>query len=208
MQTRRPTRFRWSSPNAVTAIAMAAALVVLGACGALLWYADSAVDRTMADREVQLTEHALNHRLGEMLQDVTPSSVWSEAYDKVIRGYDPRFLHQTYGDNYQRFRDHNITVVFDGRDRAVYTGAEDQPVDARSIAPFIDALRPLLAKVRAEEARKLAVAPNAMGLNRRVGVSAGVRVGREVFLAGASTIVPEVDYTKPIPPGRPRLALV
>jgi signal transduction histidine kinase/CheY-like chemotaxis protein len=183
------------------AIAMAAALVVLGACGALLWYADQAVDRTMEDREVQLMGYALNHRLVEMLQDVTPSSVWSDAYEKAAGPPDPKFLHSSYGDNYQRFRDHNITVVFDGRDRPIYAGSEDEPVDAKAIAPFIHALRPLIAQLRAEEARKLAASPNLMGLDRRVGASTGLRVGHEVFLVGASTIVPEEDYERPIAPG-------
>ena len=194
-------RFRWTSPNAVVAIATAAALVVLGASGALLIYADRAVDRTMAEREQQLMAHALNHRLNEMLEDVTPSSVWSDAYHKVAHALDRKFLHSNYGDNYQRFRNHNITVVFDGQDRPVYTGAELQPVDAKSIAPFIEAVGPLLARLREDEAKRLVEAPGAMGLDRRVGLSAGVRVGREVFLVGASTIVPEADYAGVVKPG-------
>jgi signal transduction histidine kinase len=183
------------------AMAIAAALIVLTACFALIRYADSTVDEAMAQRESRLIASSVQHELMEVEEDVRPPTVWSEAYEILVRRPDWMWIHLNYGDNFQRFRGHSVTYIVDGRNRPVYASEAATIVNPASITDFVAASRGLVIAARAKEADRLAKTPKAVGLAREVSTAAGVRVGPRVYIASAATIVPEEGYTGVIEAG-------
>ncbi len=188
----------WGSPNAVMALAIAAALIVLAGAGALIWYAGTAVDRLTEARETQLMERAVQRRLTRLRDDLVSVAVWSEAYDKTTRSYDPAWAQINYGEYFHQYLHHDLSLVLDGRDRPLYASVDGLAVDAASIAPFVTAALPLAHKAREAGAQKIARRPDALGFDRLGVAESALRAGDRAYLAGAATIVPEPGYA-----GRP-----
>lgn len=192
-----PRRFL-SSPNQVTALALAAAVLVFAACGGLIYYASVSVDRITEARETQLMERAIERRLARLHDEVSSVAVWTEAYEKTARAYDAAWAHINYGAYYNQYLDHSATVVFDAQDRLIYAseGGEVKPLG--DFATFADATIPVVRQARAQAAQKIAANPKALAFQRVGAAEAAVRVGKRVYLVGASTVVPDPEYDRPL----------
>lgn len=192
------TRRLLSSPNQVTGLALAAAVLVFAACGGLIYYASVAVDRITEARETRLMERAIERRLARLRDEVSSVTVWTEAYDKTARAYDADWAHINYGAYYKDYLGHTATVVFDAQDRLIYAseGGEVKPLG--DFAAFADAMSPLVRQVRVQAAQKIAANPKALAFQRVGAAESAVRVGRRVYLVGASTVVPEPEYDRPL----------
>jgi signal transduction histidine kinase/ActR/RegA family two-component response regulator len=176
------------------AMAVAAALIVLGACAALLVYADQAVDRISGEREAQLARHVMDAELADVTEDVVAEGVWTEGYEKTTLRFDPAWVDANYGVSLHDVRRHQRTVIFDGQDRPIYVSVDGRMSPASADPAFVAAARPLLAAARAKAARRVIEDPAGEGLARQGVASAALRAGSRIYLAGATTIVPEPGY--------------
>ncbi|MGA0607351.1 ATP-binding protein [Phenylobacterium sp. VNQ135] len=180
------------------AMAIAVALILLTACGGLIYYASAAVNGITEARERQLMDRAIVRNLARLKDDVTSVAVWSDAYDFTARTYDPAWAQVNYGVYFAQYLRHDVSVVLDAHDRPIYAAIAGEKVQPARLAPFIVAIRPLVASARNRANRKIAADPKALGFARVGAAEAAVRVGERVFLASASTVVPEPDYAKPL----------
>jgi signal transduction histidine kinase/CheY-like chemotaxis protein len=180
------------------AIAIAVTLIVLAACGGLIYYASIGVNHITEARETRLMGRSVERRLERLKEDVASVAVWSDAYDFTARRFDPVWAHINYGAYFHQYLHHDVSVVLDAHDRPLYASIGGERVAAAELAPFIDAVRPVLAAIRRQSDQKTAAAPEALAFDRVAATEAAVRVGSRVFLVSASTVVPEPAYAKPL----------
>ncbi|MBW8814428.1 MAG: response regulator [Caulobacterales bacterium] len=180
------------------ALAVAAALIVLGACAALLVYADNAIDHITLVHEAELMRQVIDREVADVTEDVVAEGIWTEAYERTALRFDPEWTHANFGTSLHDVRQHHRTVIFDGADRAIYLAVDGRMVPTDADPDFVRASRPLLAAVRAESRRLLAANPRAEGQARQGVRSGALRAGSRLYLAGASSIVPEPGYRGPI----------
>ncbi|WP_133255235.1 hybrid sensor histidine kinase/response regulator [Phenylobacterium kunshanense] len=180
------------------ALAIAAALIVLAGCGALIWYSGAAVDRLTEARETRLMERVIARRESRLRDELASVAVWSDAYDRTARDYDPEWAQINYGDYFHPYMGHDLSLVFDAGDRVIYASVDGATVDPRSLAPFARAAVPLAANARRATAEKISRNPDALGFDRFGAAEAALKVGDQLFIAGAATIVPEPEYERPL----------
>jgi len=185
---------RWRSPNAVMGLAISAALIVLAACVALVFYADAAVDHMTDVREATLMRQAIDHRQREVGEDVRIVSMWTDGYQHTARRFDPAWVEVNYGHDLQRSRKHDVTVLFDARDRPIYAARAGDTVRPDAVAAFAAAVRPILADARGESDAKVGANPDVMGFDRQGSAQGAVRVGGKVYLVAAATVTPEPQH--------------
>ena len=199
---------RWvlSSPNALAALAVAAALIVLGASAMLQIYAAATVDGGAVAREARLMRYAISNHLEDVREDLIAQGIWSEAYEAAGDPARGQWFHPNYGLNLFEARKHSLTVVFNDRGRPIYAARAGESIDPAEIADFIAAVRPVVALARARSDELTAQRPTALGKARQTSAAAAVRVGNQAYLAAAATIVPEVGYRRPPRSGAPIVA--
>ncbi|TAJ73835.1 MAG: response regulator [Phenylobacterium sp.] len=185
---------RWRSPNAVMGLAVAAALIVLAACVALVFYADEAVNHLTSTREATLMQRAIAHRQLEVAEDVRIVSMWTDGYERTARRFDVRWVEINYGHDLQRSRKHDLTVLFDARDRPIYAAKDGDTVPPDAVAAFTAAARPVLAAARRQSEAKVAANPDAMGFDRQGSAMGAVTIGGRAYLAAAATVTPEPHH--------------
>ena len=186
----------FASLNGVVGLAMAAALVVIGACGALIFFTATAVDRIAEVRESELLERAIARRFARMTDDLTSATVWSEAYDHIAHRLDPAWARLNFGEYFNQYMGHDLSVVLNAQGRPVYAAVDGQDVATWQIAGFIQAAQPLAARVAALSAAKVDNNSKALGFSRVAAAHGAIRVGARVYLAAATTVVPEPGYAR------------
>jgi signal transduction histidine kinase/ActR/RegA family two-component response regulator len=186
----------WRSPNHVLVLACAVGVLILAACTALLYYVSAAVDGIAEASETQLMERSTERRLARLKDDVASVSVWSDAYDYTARRFDPEWSHTNYGVYFHQYLRHDTSVILDAYDKPLQAWIDGEIVDLASAAPFVDVTAPLVRAARLQAARKIAAKPSSLGFDRVGDAQAAVRVGNEIYMVGASTIVPEPQYEK------------
>ncbi|HEY0650961.1 hybrid sensor histidine kinase/response regulator [Phenylobacterium sp.] len=196
----------WSSPNAVVAMAIAAALIVLAASAVLQAYAAASVDDVAVAREAQLMRYAISNHLEDVREDLVAQGIWSEAYEAANDPSRRQWFHPNYGLNLFEARKHSLTVVFDGEGRPVYAALGGEQTDPAKVADFVAAVRPVVDLARARSDALTVQNPAALGKARQTSAAAAVRVGGQAYLAAAATIVPELGYAKPPRRGAPIVA--
>ncbi|TAL28929.1 MAG: response regulator [Phenylobacterium sp.] len=192
----------WRFSGGVLGLAIAAALIVFGACGVLVYYASVSVDRITEVRETRLMERSVVRRLARLKDDVVSVAVWTEAYDKTARRFDRDFAQVNYADYFFDYLRHDVTFIVDAQDRLTYGAVKGEVVDPRTLDGLMAASQTLRDVVRSEEAVRHRRDPKARGFARAATAQAAVRTGERVYLLAASTIVPEVEDAKPLLPGR------
>jgi signal transduction histidine kinase len=184
----------------VLPLALTGALTMLAVGGGAVLYAWSAIDALTARDETGLMARAIERKGVRLKEDVASVTVWTEAYDKTARRYDPAWADINYGQYFSQYMHHDLSVVIDARDRLIYASQGGEVAqDRRAFEPLVAAARPLIAKARAAERAKRRAAPAAKGFDR-IGQAEGfVAVGGKVYLLAASTVAPEVeDRARPL----------
>jgi len=189
---------RYRRRHAVTLIAICAVAIIMAGFVSLIFYGGVATNRITEERETALLQRAVDRRLATILEDVTSATVWTEAYEKSVAGVDRDWLDVNFGQYYAQYLKHDLTLAVNGRDRPFYASLGGEMVPTSRLGAFTAAVRPVLARLREREAARLAAAPDSLGFDRHVSAGAAVRVGREVYLVQASTVVPEPGYRGPL----------
>ena len=185
----------------IAALCVVVVVVFLAVAG-LVGYSAAAVDHLSEQSETQLVARASQRALAQMGEDVASAAIWTDAYLALDRN-DQEWLQVNFGDYYADFMHHDVTVVYDGSGVPVYASRNSEQVAPAAEAAFSRAVAPLVAAVRDESTSRRF--DDAGG--RRVGFDAVaarqsfIDVGGEVYLAAASTVVPEqvADARLPAP---------
>lgn len=177
-----------------TAVA-AAALVLVGSAG-LLAYASHSSNELAADREQRLLQRAMARKLERLKDDVSSATVWTEAYEKTALTFDPAWAHINYGDYFASYMEHDRTAALDGHGRVIYASDAGEVTSLASGEALASAAASLLSEVRAQERRQKGTRPDGqpLGFSRVAHAEAALRVGSDVYLVAASTVVPEDEY--------------
>ena len=143
------------------------------------------IDAHQARKEEGLVRLRLTRALETIGENLTTASVWDEAVDRMTAG-DVAWYDRNFGAFYAAQHTHQFTLGYDGTGRLFRISTLGRPAETQVGEPFGQAARPLIDALRAEAA----------GRDRSVTADAGVRlkaafvrVGDDVYVLGASTVV-------------------
>lgn len=157
---------------------------VIGMAGVLA-IVSRGIDAHQARKEEGLVKLRLTRALETIGENLTTASIWDEAVDRMTSA-DVGWYDRNFGAFYAAQHKHQFTLGYDGTGRLFRISTLGRPAEAKVGEPFGQAARPLIDALRAEAA----------GRDRTVAADAGVRlkaafvrVGDEVYVLGASTVV-------------------
>ncbi len=171
---------------AITLVALT--LVVLGA-GGLMAYAAAGIDRVQAAKERELARIRLDRTLNGLIQNINSSAIWNDSVITLAGEPDLAWIQSNFGDYYADFMGHAVTLVYDRHGQLILTSRNSEPVPAASEQAFVDAVAPLVARVRREAAAKHDRPRTSF--DAVVNRTAVVRAGDAIYLVGVGTVVPE-----------------
>lgn len=178
----------------VLPLALIGALTILAIGGGAVLYAWMSIDQLTVRRETGLMERALDRKRVRLKEDLASVTVWTDAYDKTARLYDPAWADTNYGQYFSQYMHHDLSFILDARGGLIYASSGGEVAsDLRPFEPLVRAGGPLLAKVRAAEAAKRAAKGDAKGFDRVGQAEAFVVSAGKVYLLAASTVVPEAE---------------
>lgn len=179
----------------VVASVLVAALVVGGIVG-VVTFAAAAIDRYELRKEQSLVQRRLDRTLEGLVDDLASATIWDDAVKATGPQWDAEWQQLNFGDYYADYMHHAATLIYDGDGRLRGASRDSEPVSPDQEAALEAAVAPLVAEVRAES-RKPAKR-SGFGFDAVVERTAIVQVGSEIYLAAASTIVPDTaDAARP-----------
>jgi two-component system, sensor histidine kinase len=134
---------------AILLVVITVLVIVLG----VLIYSARSVDALSRNNETMLVSRALDGALKRLTDDVTSAAIWSDAY-RAAEARDMEWLQINFADYYADYFDHEVTVLFDGKDAPFLASRDSEQVEAQTESEFIKAVAPMLAAVREEGASK------------------------------------------------------
>jgi len=183
-------------------------MIIIGAAGCgMITYAWSSLDALTAERETGLMRRALDRKRDRLKEDLASVTVWTEAYDKTARAFDPAWAHLNYGQYLSQYMNHDLSMVVDSRDRLIYASSGGEVVDVSVLQVLAASAGPLIARTRADEAARRRAKPNPKAFDRVASAQAVVRSGGRLYLIAASTVAPELEDPRDPLPGPDPIAL-
>lgn len=157
---------------------------IIGMAG-VLTTVSRGIDAHQADKEEALVRLRLTRALETIGENLTTASIWDEAVDRMIAA-DVAWYDQNFGGFYAAQHKHRLTLGYDAAGRLFRISAQGRPASVDVGRPFANAARPLIDKLRAQAAGRdrTVFADPAVRLK-----AAFVRVGDDIFVLGASTVV-------------------
>lgn len=169
--------------------ALLVAALVLGGTSGLIAWATASVDRVEVDKERSLVERRLTRSLEGLVENVNSATIWNDSVVALSGAPDLEWLQLNFGDYYADYMHHAVTLTYGPDGRLIAASRNSEPVDASQEAVFAAAVAPMVAEIR-----KASAAPGkrrAFGFEAVVNRSAVMRVGSDVWLVAASSVVPE-----------------
>ena len=169
--------------------ALLVAALVLGGTSGLIAWATASVDRVEVDKERSLVERRLTRSLEGLVENVNSATIWNDSVVALSGAPDLEWLQLNFGDYYADYMHHAVTLTYGPDGRLVAASRDSEPVAASQEAVFAAAVAPMVAEIR-----KASAAPGkrrAFGFEAVVNRSAVMRVGSDVWLVAASSVVPE-----------------
>ena len=171
--------------------ALLVAALVLGGTSGLIAWATASVDRVEIDKERSLVERRLTRSLEGLVENVDSATIWNDSVIALSGAPDLEWLQLNFGDYYADYMHHAVTLTYGPDGRLVAASRDSEPVAPSQEGIFAAAVAPMVAEIR-----KASTAPGkrrAFGFEAVVNRSAVMRVGSDVWLVAASTVVPEDD---------------
>ena len=169
--------------------ALLVAALVLGGTSGLIAWATASVDRVEVDKERSLVERRLTRSLEGLVENVNSATIWNDSVVALSGAPDLEWLQLNFGDYYADYMHHAVTLTYGPDGRLIAASRNSEPVDASQEAVFAATVAPMVAEIR-----KASAAPGkrrAFGFEAVVNRSAVMRVGSDVWLVAASSVVPE-----------------
>lgn len=177
----------------VLASLLVGVLVISGVLG-VVFFAAGAIDQLQVTKEQALVQRRLDRNLEGLITDLNSATVWNDAVTATAGAPDLEWLQVNFGDYFADYMDHAATLVYASDGRLISASRDSEPVAATTEAALVEAVAPLVAKVRSESRQR--DKRNAVAFEAVVNRTAILRVGSEIYLVGASTIVPEDAGTR------------
>jgi len=171
--------------------ALLVAALVLGGASALIAWATTSVDRIEVEKERALVERGLTRSLERLVENVNSATIWNDSVVALSGEPDLVWLQMNFGDYYADYMNQPVTLVYGSDGRVVSASRDSEPVDPTQESVFAAAVAPMVAEVR--EASAAPDRRRAFGFEAAVNRSAVMRVGADVWLVVASSVVPEDD---------------
>lgn len=173
----------------IVVAALLVATLVAGGTGGLVAWATTSIDRIDTAEERAMVERRLTGTLEKLTEDVNSASIWNDSVKALSGAPDLEWLQLNFGDYYADYMGHGVTLTYDGRGRLIAASRDSEPVAPDTEGVFATAVSPMVAEVRIEAATPARRA--ALGFEAVVNRQAVVRVGQEIWLVAASSVVPE-----------------
>ncbi|MFN3353171.1 MAG: ATP-binding protein [Brevundimonas sp.] len=181
-----------SHKKKLSRVLMAAAFVgvacLAGAVMLIAWAALS-VDRVELAREKGLIERRTDLALQRIAEDINSAAIWNDSVVAMTGSPDLDWLQLNFGDYFADYMGHAATLILDGDGAVVLASRDSEPVAAGDLADLRRGAAALVARVRAESGQP--AKRGALGFDGASSATGLIRVGDEVWLAGAATITPE-----------------
>jgi signal transduction histidine kinase/CheY-like chemotaxis protein len=200
--------FRRFARFGVLPLALTGALTILAVGGGVVLYAWTSIDNLTVRREIGLMDRALDRKRARLKDDLASVTVWTEAYDKTARSFDPAWADINYGQYFSQYMHHDLSFVLDAGGQLIYASRAGEVLDdVATVQPLAEAARPLIDKVRAAEAANRRRNGQAKAFERIGQAEAFVALGDKVYLLAASTVAPEVEDSRAPLPGPDPIAV-
>lgn len=172
--------------------AMLVALVLVGAV-TLLAGGSQALDDLQVREDRARVESAIARSLERVTSDLTTVTVWDQAYREFKPGGSLTWADEEVGSYFANNRRRAWTLALDGADRPFYAWVGEHRAVAAAQDVYLEASRPLVARVRAlareRGSRAPAVAPTSPALAETA--SGILRIAGTYYIVAASTVTPE-----------------
>ncbi|MBO9709998.1 MAG: response regulator [Caulobacter sp.] len=173
--------------------ALVVAIIIVGGA-ALLAFTAVSVDRLQASEERIVVQQTLARSLDRLASDVASAAVWDQAYEHLKPGSNPAWIDSEVGSYYTRNRGNDQVLILDARDTPFYAWTRQGRRSAQELSGLLTAARPLIERVRRDEA-----ALNARGLAYPASTARGVvRVDGAPYLVALSTVTAERANRRPV----------
>lgn len=182
------------SPWVASAGAMVALLTVMGNALA------TRVDITSCQREEALVGNGLQARVSELEQAVVPQANWDDAVANLDRRFNIEWARANVGQFLTQTAGFELAAVLDAHDRPVFGLERGEAKGREGVAPYAAAATPMIADVRAMEARRgpfrKAPASKVM-ISQPIQASAVKEVGGRVYVLTATLVQPDFGTARP-----------
>lgn len=157
---------------------------IIGMVG-VLGTVSQGIDAHQARKEEALVRLRLTRALEIIGENLTTASIWDEAVDRMTAG-DEAWYDRNFGAFYAAQHKHQFTLGYDGAGRLFRVSTQGRPASVQTGEPLGRSAQPLIDGLRAQAAgRDRSVTADA-GVRLK---SAFVRVGGDIYVLGASTVV-------------------
>ncbi|MCF1743612.1 diguanylate cyclase domain-containing protein [Paradevosia shaoguanensis] len=135
---------------AVIVIPVIVALLAMAATvGGFLYWSTSNSDARAVQRQTALIDHTLRSYFALQAENQESWALWSDAVDHT-HPFDAEWVDENLGAEFYESFGYEQTVVLDGEDHPIYLMRNGRSVDPTLLAPDLQALAPLLSRLRAD----------------------------------------------------------
>ena len=178
-------------------------LVLLVLLGAFLI---TSFDWTASTRERHMVGQGFQRQVDQFEELIVPQADWDDAVAKLDHHFDPEFADTNFGSQLHTFYGFTHTFLVDGNGRPIYASVDGHRSSPDTFAPFVQGIAPLLAQVRASEARRPPIRPSAKAgetVTRPIQANGVIRTQGKVYIIIATLTQPDVGRVLPRGPGAP-----
>ena len=167
--------------------------IVVGACGALLAYATSAVNHLQEQQEKALVERTLDRWTDKISNDLTTATVWDQAYRQFHPGGDVQWANAEIGTFFVHNRGVDLAFAVDGNDQPFYAYTEQGLTRTAQLRDFERQTAPLLKALRLKAKRQQGRLSNAPPTAPELAttLSSIMRWRGAFYFVSGSTVIPE-----------------
>ncbi|PZQ51858.1 MAG: hypothetical protein DI570_24840, partial [Phenylobacterium zucineum] len=173
----------------IAASLLAVALILASGLG-VVGYAWRAIDDAASAQETALVQRYLKVSISRIEREAASAAEWDDAYRNTIShnaGWLDRYFARYYAGSFE----HDLTVVVDPAGHALYGMEHDVRLSAAARSRFARAAAPLVHAAQREEiSRRLTLDRNDPQASSLASGGGAVRIGDEVYLLSATTVLP------------------
>jgi len=158
------------------------------------------VDNTALTREKRQLQSTVDVAITELARRITSISDWDDAVAHLDRSLDARWAQTNVGEYYLQNDALPLSFVLSSSDRAVLAMLNGRLASPDSYRPFAQAMKPLLAHVRAQERRRGPFRPpfHAFGeISQPIQAMGIARIGNAPYVVVATLVQPDMGRVLP-----------
>ena len=166
-------------------------------------------DLAAENRQQTVVDNGLADRMAEVAHTVVSDVVWDDTVRHIQNHFDAGWVSNNIGTDLFQTHGFEKTAVLSGDDRQRFVADRGVPVDSSKPSAFVFAARPLVADVRAAEARRgsnRAAHQPGRPIAESIQSTEFARLGQETYILTATLVQPDFGTVTPLP-GRAPIVL-